>query len=239
MSLTPRQLEVLDFIVDFVREHRYAPTLREMADHFDLSKVTVLQHLEALEEEGYLDRQPHKARGITVRKTARLVLDSATGPTSESATGEVRDAGADADYGSPPGAGEATATASAPSSALPVLGFFSPGESIKPSKDTKTVSPADVFCDAENCYVLEVRGKALADHHILNGDLLVVNEQDPVENGDLVLAGPEEGPPTLHRYRTGDETDRLDPLQPDLHPEEVDAKKAQIRGKIVGFIRFP
>ena len=35
-NLTKRQMEVLDFINDFLKDHGYAPTIREIGDHFKL-----------------------------------------------------------------------------------------------------------------------------------------------------------------------------------------------------------
>jgi repressor LexA len=48
VCLTKRQLEILDFLVEFRRKHRVSPTLAEIADHFQISKVTVFEHLRAL-----------------------------------------------------------------------------------------------------------------------------------------------------------------------------------------------
>jgi repressor LexA len=48
VCLTRRQLEILDFLVDYRKKHRVSPTLAEIADHFSISKVTVFEHLRAL-----------------------------------------------------------------------------------------------------------------------------------------------------------------------------------------------
>lgn len=53
--MTKRQREVLSFIVNFVREHDYAPSVREIADGLGVaSPATVHEHLEALRSGGYL-----------------------------------------------------------------------------------------------------------------------------------------------------------------------------------------
>ncbi len=67
-ALTPKQLRILTFIRDFSRAHGYAPTMQELADEFGLSKVTVFEHIEALEEKGYLRRARHKARSLELRE---------------------------------------------------------------------------------------------------------------------------------------------------------------------------
>lgn len=67
-GLTPKQLRMLTFIRDFLRAHGYAPTMQELADEFGLSKVTVFEYIEALEEKGYLRRVPNKARSLELRE---------------------------------------------------------------------------------------------------------------------------------------------------------------------------
>lgn len=63
-SLTPKQLRVLTFIRDFTSARGYAPTMQELADEFDVSKVTVFEHIAALQKKGYLKRSRHKARSL-------------------------------------------------------------------------------------------------------------------------------------------------------------------------------
>jgi repressor LexA len=62
--LTPKQLRVLTFIRDFTRAHGYAPTMQELGDEFGVSKVTVFEHIAALQRKGYLKRLRHKARSL-------------------------------------------------------------------------------------------------------------------------------------------------------------------------------
>ncbi|MGE3182038.1 MAG: transcriptional repressor LexA [Phycisphaerae bacterium] len=63
-SITPKQLRILTYIRDSRREHGFAPTMQELADEFQVSKVTVFEHVSALEKKGYLRRSPHKARSL-------------------------------------------------------------------------------------------------------------------------------------------------------------------------------
>jgi SOS-response transcriptional repressor LexA len=52
-GLTDRQRAILDWIVEFMREHRLPPTLREIGRAFGISSPGVLGHLRALERKGY------------------------------------------------------------------------------------------------------------------------------------------------------------------------------------------
>jgi repressor LexA len=71
-TLTPKQLRVLTFIRDFSRAKGYAPTMQEMADEFGVSKVTVFEHITALQAKGFLRRLRHKARSLQLRDDLKL-----------------------------------------------------------------------------------------------------------------------------------------------------------------------
>jgi len=62
--LTPKQLRVLTFIRDYTNVRGYAPTMQETADEFGVSKVTVFEHIAALQKKGYLTRSRHRARSL-------------------------------------------------------------------------------------------------------------------------------------------------------------------------------
>jgi len=68
LPLTPKQLRVLIFIRDFTHARGYAPTMQELADEFGVSKVTVFEHIGALQKKGYLRRSRHKARSLQLRE---------------------------------------------------------------------------------------------------------------------------------------------------------------------------
>ncbi|GMU81865.1 MAG: transcriptional repressor LexA [Phycisphaerales bacterium] len=63
-SLTPKQLRLLTYIRDYTNARGYAPTMQELADEFEISKVTVFEHISSLQEKGYLKRSRHKARSL-------------------------------------------------------------------------------------------------------------------------------------------------------------------------------
>jgi len=69
--VTPRQLEVLTFLEDYSTRHGVAPTLKELADHLHVSRVTALQHLRRLEKGKHIRREHYRRRGIAVLSRAR------------------------------------------------------------------------------------------------------------------------------------------------------------------------
>ena len=65
MALTRKQKEILDFVQGYIKTCRYAPTLREIGEHFGLSSVaTVHKHLKTLEAKGMLRREENRARCV-------------------------------------------------------------------------------------------------------------------------------------------------------------------------------
>jgi len=64
-NLTKRQKEILDFIDIFIQSHDYAPSYREIAENFNLNSIaTVADHLENLEEKGFLTKDSREARSL-------------------------------------------------------------------------------------------------------------------------------------------------------------------------------
>jgi len=76
--LTARQRQVLEFIDAEVRSRGYPPSVREIGDAVGLSSPsTVHAHLAALQDKGYLYRDPSKPRAIEV------TLEPSTGSSAE------------------------------------------------------------------------------------------------------------------------------------------------------------
>ena len=64
---TPRQLEILRFIRDFRQRRGYSPTMQEIGDQLGLTKVTVFEHVGALERKRLLLRgAKHHSRSLQV-----------------------------------------------------------------------------------------------------------------------------------------------------------------------------
>src|SRR5690242_10408870 len=72
MNLTPRQLDVLVAIRNYRHLHGYSPTMQELADQLGTSKVTIFEHVGALERKRVLRRDKHKARSLEIVTDERL-----------------------------------------------------------------------------------------------------------------------------------------------------------------------
>lgn len=76
--ITDKQQAVLQFIEEYQMQFGKSPTLREMREHFGVSSDnSILKHLKALEEKGYLNKDD-TPRGIGLLQKVKDRLDSAS-----------------------------------------------------------------------------------------------------------------------------------------------------------------
>ena len=63
--MTKRQRQILDFVTNYQRRMGYSPSYREIADSFELSSsATIHEHINALEDKGFLTKSANEARSI-------------------------------------------------------------------------------------------------------------------------------------------------------------------------------
>ncbi|HOX38781.1 MAG TPA: S24 family peptidase [Candidatus Brocadiia bacterium] len=67
-GLPPKRFDVLWFIDDYKRRSGESPSYDVIAGAMGTTKTTVAEHLDVLESEGYIVRQPGRARSIRVVK---------------------------------------------------------------------------------------------------------------------------------------------------------------------------
>jgi repressor LexA len=68
-TLTVRQKEVLQFIIDYIRENEYPPTFREIGGALNITSTKgVTDHLDVLMKKGYINRSSNHSRAIRILK---------------------------------------------------------------------------------------------------------------------------------------------------------------------------
>jgi len=72
-KLTKKQKQILDYITEFIATYEYAPSYREIAEHFGLtSTATVFEHIKALEDKGYLKSPGKLPRSLEIIEKNRF-----------------------------------------------------------------------------------------------------------------------------------------------------------------------
>jgi len=214
-ALTRRQREVLDFVVHFVGEKGYSPSLEEIAAAFDLSSVaTVHKHVKHLVDKGYLRKAWNRSRSV---EPVAPIGGYSGGHAGGHASGHE-------------------------SVDLPILGAVAAGRPIEAieaeqgAAETLAV-PAAMTARGREHFVLRVRGDSMIEDQICDGDYVVIESRREARNGETVVALVEGQEATLKRfYRSGAQI-RLVPANQAMAPMEFHASQVEVRGIVRGLIR--
>ena len=209
--LTARQQEIWQFLVQYVDDHGYPPTVREIGEAVGLaSPSTVHAHLANLERAGLLRRDPTKPRAL------ELVGHRRSQPDATSDPGQAREP-----------------------SRLPLVGQIAAGAPLlaEENVEDELAVPEPLGRGAD--FLLRVRGDSMIEAGILDGDMLVVRQQNDAQNGDVVVAlvGDDEAADeaTVKTFYREEGRIRLQPENAALTP--IYADHVQVLGKVVGVFR--
>ena len=124
---------------------------------------------------------------------------------------------------------------------IPVIGRIAAGLPIEAIEDPSDVVELPVGSVPDNCYALRVRGTSMVEDNIDDGDLVVVQSQPIVDNGEIAVAivndVTENGGATLKRFYLEGDMVRLQPRNPAMQPIIVPADQVEVRGKVVKLLR--
>jgi repressor LexA len=96
----------------------------------------------------------------------------------------------------------------------------------------------DIVSNTENLYALKVQDDSLIDALVSDGDIVIVQRQSQVKNGDFVAVRlREQNRTTLKHYYRENGHVRLQPANPTLEPVLVKPEAVRIEGKVMAIIR--
>lgn len=197
-KMTNRQQQVLDYIISYIRESGYPPTVREIAKAFEISSKGAYDHLVAIEKKGYIRRDPSKPRAIEL-------MDFTPGRSHD------------------------------PIVEVPVLGKVAAGEPLLATQNIeRTLSISGDMVRTEEPFALKIKGDSMIDAGILEGDYVIVKQQQDANQGDIVVAliGDEA---TVKRFYRANNHIRLQPENPTMEP--IIVNDVVVLGKVVGLFR--
>lgn len=119
---------------------------------------------------------------------------------------------------------------------LPLVGRIAAGSPIEAIEDhtSSVMIPPDMVGN-KRCYVLQVKGNSMVEAAILDGDFVVIEQQEDAQNGDIVVALLNDSFATLKRYFREIDHVRLEPANSSMNP--ILTRNVKIQGKVVGVIR--
>ncbi len=119
---------------------------------------------------------------------------------------------------------------------VPLVGRVAAGEPILAQENIEDVLPLPIdFASDDGCFLLRVQGESMIEAGILDGDVLIVRQQQTADNGDIVVAILDGEDATVKRFfRYGDRI----VLKPENRAmEPIIAREVSIVGKVIGLIR--
>jgi len=230
--LTRKQLELLRFINERLKETGVPPSFDEMKDALDLrSKSGIHRLITALEERGFIRRLANRARAIEVIKlpeTGNQPGGNRRGFTPsviEGNLGKVRSNPATEESGEQP-------------VSVPVMGRIAAGTPIEALQTrSHTISvPPDMLGAGEH-YALEVRGDSMVEAGILDGDMALIQRNESADTGDIVVALIDEEEATLKRFRRRGASIALEPANAAYEVRILPPNRVRIQGKLIGLYR--
>ena len=209
--LTDRQREIYEYVVAYVDEHGYPPTVREIGEEVGLaSPSTVHAHLANLERAGYIRRDPTKPRALELLGRER--------PASHVSLGEA-----------------------ARVRVLPLVGQVAAGGPLLAEQNVEDhlAVPEPLSSGGGEEFLLRIKGESMIEAGIMPDDYIVVRSQQTAKNGDIVvaLAGDDEttDEATVKRFFRDGSQIRLQPENQTMEP--LFPGHVQILGKVTGVFR--
>ncbi len=119
---------------------------------------------------------------------------------------------------------------------VPVIGQVAAGSPIFAEENVVDTYPLPmVFAKNKNVFMLRVRGESMINAGILDGDYVVVTQQETASNGDIVVALLDDSA-TVKTFYKEDGYIRLQPENDSMEPILV--KNVKIVGKVSGVFRI-
>ena len=199
-KISDKQREILEYIKAEILNKGYPPAVREICEAVKLkSTSSVHAHLETLEKNGYIRRDPTKPRAIEI-------VDENFNLTRREMVN------------------------------VPIVGRVAAGEPILAVENIENYFPIPAeFMPNEQTFILQVQGESMVNAGILNGDMVLVEQQQTADNGDMVVALIDDGA-TVKTFYKEEGFIRLQPENDFMDP--IIVRDCQILGKVIGVFRF-
>lgn len=235
--LTRKQLELLLFINERMKEEGVPPSFEEMKEALNLqSKSGVHRLIVALEERGFIKRMANRARALEVLK-----LPDAHNPSLSTKKGSFKPSVIEGNLGrsKPQTPASAAANDGGPRSTfVPLMGRIAAGVPISAIQDhTANINvPPEMLGGGEH-FALEVKGDSMIDAGIFEGDTVIIRKGETAINGDIVVALVDDEEATLKRLRKKGESVALEAANPIYETRIFGPDRVRVQGKLVGLLR--
>ncbi len=125
-----------------------------------------------------------------------------------------------------------------PARHVPLLGEVAAGTDVLAQENVEELLPLpEDFTGDGSLFMLRVRGESMIEAGILDGDFVVVRQQEEAEKGDVVVAGIPGDEATVKTYSRKGSKVVLNPANSSMSPMVFDPSDVRIYGKVVTVLR--
>lgn len=214
--LKEREQRILNYMKDEIKTKGYPPTVREICSALNIkSTSTAHKDIENLVKQGYLVKDPSKPRALMVVDPAGDSGNSEN--TYSNVSSYSRNDIVD----------------------IPVVGRVAAGTPILAEQNIEDTFPIpERYASPGNNYMLRVKGESMIEAGIMDGDLILVQQSDTANNGEIVVAMIDgfESEATVKTFYREKGHIRLQPENSSMSPIIVNDVK--ILGKVKGVFRY-
>ena len=198
-KISKKQQEILEYIKMQILQRGFPPAVREICEAVNLkSTSSVHSHLETLEKNGYIRRDPTKPRAIEI-------LDDNFNLTRREMVN------------------------------VPIVGQVAAGQPILAQENIEDYFPIPVeHMPNKQTFMLKVKGESMINAGILDGDMVLVEEDNTASNGDMVVALVDDSA-TVKRFYKKDGYYVLHPENETM--QDIVVEDVAILGKVIGLVR--
>ena len=208
-KLSDKQRRITRYIDSFLSEKGYPPSIRDIQSGCSISSTSVVDYnLNILESRGIISRHADISRGIRLHNNSQV---------SENI------------------------------SIVPVIGVIAAGKPIPvPAPDTWDVAavsetmevPSELTRGKKDVYALRVKGTSMIDALINDGDIVLMQHVNAVENGQMAAVWlKSEKEVTLKKVYVESGKVRLQPANSQMRELHTAPDNVEIQGKVIGVVR--
>ena len=208
-GLSEKQRRIIAFLKTFIEDKGYPPSIRDIQAACSISSTSVVDYnLRILERHGYIRRDHDVSRGIEM----------------------LEETGARPRFLRIPLLGQIAAGQPIP---VPTADAWNPldwSELVEISED--------MIRGEKEVYALKVKGTSMIDALINDGDLVLMQSTNTVEDGDMAAVWlKDQQETTLKRVYREEGRIRLQPANAQMQPIFAKPENVGIQGKVLGVIR--
>ena len=207
--LSKKQQSIIKYIDRFLNDNRYPPSIRDIQAGCNISSTSVVDYnLNILERKGYIRRHAEISRGIELLTRAQ----------AQEAMVQV-----------------------------PIIGLIAAGNPIPvPTPDAWDVAavsetidiPSELTRKKKGVYALRVKGLSMIDALINDGDIVLMQSVNTVENGEMAAVWLRaEKEVTLKKVYVERSRVRLQPANSQMQPLYATPGNVEVQGRVIAVLR--